>query len=169
MRPSRPLSNLSLPVRLLIVCAVAALLAGCGRDATSVGGEAASTPAAAAAEGDSEADATSIGSLEAVALELGTTLDVDGRVAVASERVRASDTVHVSLITVGEVERATLVARWRDAAGTEIAVDEREISATGPAVHTFSRTPETPWAAGRYEVEVMLGDESAGLRAFEVR
>lgn len=167
MHRSRPLSNPSLPVRLLMVAAVAGLLAGCGRDAASAGAET-STPAATADASEPPAAAPE-GSLEAVALELGTTLDVDGRVALASERVRASDTVHVSLVTVGEVERATLVARWRDAAGTEIAVDEREISATGPAVHTFSRTPETPWAAGRYEVEVMLGDESAGVRPFEVR
>ena len=154
----------------LAVAALALLLAGCGRE-TPAGGETPSGAAAAEASDASEStpEAMPPGTLEAVALELGTALDADGRVATVTERVRASDAVHVSLVTVGEAEAAMLTARWRDSVGTEIAADERAISAAGPAVHTFTRKPETPWAPGRYEVEVSINGESAGVRGFEVR
>ncbi len=133
---------------------------------------AAEAPAAAAAEASLSAEPVQFadaGSLEAVALELGTALDADGRVRATTERVRPSDTVHVSLVTVGDATAATLIAHWRDASGVGLASDQRQIVASGPAVHTFSHTPATPWPPGRYEVELVLAGESAGVRAFEVR
>ena len=109
------------------------------------------------------------GNLEAVALDLGVALDADGRVATPVARVRPRDTVHVSLVTIGDAPAAMLGVRWRDAAGQVLGVDERAIRTEGPAVHTFSRTPKTGWPPGRYEVEVSVGAQSAGVRAFEVR
>jgi hypothetical protein len=109
------------------------------------------------------------GSLEAVALEVGVALDADGRVAAVTERVRPADAVHASLVTVGESEAAMLAIAWRDASGAEIDADERAITASGPAVHTFTRQPEGGWAPGRYEVEVSVDGESAGVRSFDVR
>jgi len=155
-----------------------AALPGCGRENRESAGSGA--PPAAAGEAAEARTATGdastaqdavadLGTLEAVALELGTTLDADGRVAVAREVVAAADAVHVSLVTVGEAGAAPIAVRWRDAAGTEIDADERAISATGPAVHTFTRQPEGGWVPGRYEVEVLLGGSSAGVRGFEVR
>ena len=104
-----------------------------------------------------------------MALDVGVTLDADGRVATVAERVRAGDAVHASLVTVGESDAAMLAIEWRDAAGAAIDADERAISATGPAVHTFTRKPDGGWAPGRYEVEVRVDGESAGVRTFEVR
>ena len=167
--PANDVRRASLPFGVAVI-ALALLLAGCGRDAPTDG--AAPSDATSSASSDApgtDAEALPPGTLEAVALELGTALDADGRVAVVTERVRAGDAVHVSLVTVGEAEAATLNARWRDGTGTEIAADERAISAAGPAVHTFTRKPETPWTPGRYEVEVSINGESAGVRGFEVR
>lgn len=144
-------------------------LAGCGREPDAPTAAGAAAAPSTTAEESNDADDASIGTLEAVALELGTALDADGRVSATTERVRAGDTVHVSLVTVGDAEGAPIAVRWRDAAGTVLAEDERTVTAAGPAVHTFSRKPEAPWAPGRYEVEVLLGGESAGVRAFEVR
>ncbi|MGL6289230.1 MAG: hypothetical protein ACRC2H_00920 [Silanimonas sp.] len=155
-----------------VACLVLAalLLAACG------GEPAAPTASADAAPASSEdgVPATAIerlpqGSLEAVALELGVALDADGRVATVVERVRANDAVHVSLVTVGEAEAAMVAVAWRDAAGADIDADERAITAAGSAVHTFTRKPENGWAPGRYEVEVTVDGESAGVRRFEVR
>jgi hypothetical protein len=149
----------------------ALLLAACG-------GDPASTPAAPRAGGSSSAAADAPpmaverlpqGSVEAVALDVGAALDVDGRVAASTDRFRASDAVHASLVTVGDAEAAMVAIAWRDAAGAEIDADERAIRASGPAVHTFTRQPEGGWAPGRYEVEVTLDGESAGVRGFEVR
>lgn len=159
---------------LLAPCAaaLALVLAGCGREPAAPAAERSAQGAADAANANVDADAVaapSIGTLEAVALELGTALDADGRVSASTERVRPGDTVYVSLVTVGEAEAVMLAVRWRDATGAEIFADERAISAAGPAVHTFSHKPATPWATGRFDVEVMLGGESAGVRSFEVR
>ena len=150
----------------------ALLLSACGSEAPpaeTTAPLAAPNAAAANSAAPEAADVLPQGSLEAVALELGVVLDGDGRVAQTVERARRSDTVHVSVVTVGEADAAMLTARWRAADGREVAVDERAITASGPAVHTFSQTPEGGWTPGRYEVEVEMNGESAGLRAFEVR
>lgn len=151
--------------------AFALLLAGFGGEsaAPAAGAEAPSTAAdtgSAAAEPIAQLPQ---GSLEAVALEVGVALDADGRVAAVVERVRPGDAVHASLVTVGESKAAMLAIAWRDASGTEIDADERAITASGPAVHTFTRQLEGGWAPGRYEVEVRVDGESAGVRSFEVR
>lgn len=110
-----------------------------------------------------------VGDLEAVALELGSRLDADGRVAATQERFRPADTVQLSLVTVGSAPAAMLVVEWRDANGSVLATDQRAVAVTGPAVHSFSRAVEGGWAPGRYVVEARLGGESAGVREFEVR
>lgn len=171
-RRVRPPLNRSLASGVMEGAAVALtalLLAACGGEPASAGADAASATSAA-----SGADAGTIaplpqGSLEAVALEVGVMLDADGRVGAATDRVRPGDAVHASLVTVGESEATMLAVVWRDANGTEISTDERAITASGPAVHTFTRQPERGWASGRYEVEVRLNGESAGVRSFEVR
>jgi len=166
MRLCRPVSKPSSTLALVIVGTVAALLAGCGGDAATAGAEAAPAPTA----DDSAAPATMpAGDLEAVALELGSRLDTDGRVAVVQEHFRPGDTVQASLVTVGSTPAARLRVEWRDVEGRVLATDERSIAPAGPAVHRFSRAVEGGWPAGRYVVEVHLDATSAGLRHFEVR
>ncbi len=168
--PSAPSRRARVAARrfLPVVLALAVAAVGCGRDeaAPATGTPAASAPGAPA---DRTPTAPDIGTLEAVALEVGTTVDADGRVAVPTERVRPGDTVYASLVTVGAAEGAPIAVQWRDAAGTVLSEDAHTVAAEGPAVHTFRRAPETPWAPGAYEVEVTLGAQSAGVRAFEVR
>ena len=170
-RPARHWPGVAVP-GLALVALVA--LAGCGRDRETASGSASQAGPAIATDAATEADprpeaALDLGTLEAVALELGTALDADGRVAAAREVVAATDAVHVSLVTVGNAAAAPIDVRWRDGNGAEIGADARAIDAAGPAVHTFSRQPEGGWTPGRYEVEVLLGGQSAGVRAFEVR
>lgn len=167
--PNRPLALRLAPVGLAL--ALALLLAGCGGEsaAPATGAEAPSTAADAGGVGAQPIAQLPQGSLEAVALEVGVSLDADGRVAAVAERIRPGDAVHASLVTVGESKAAMLVVAWRDANGTEIDADERAITANGPAVHTFTRQPEGGWAPGRYEVEVRVDGESAGIRSFDVR
>ena len=157
--------------RVVGVLLAALMLTACSGDAAPDATPAAGASTDPGAPSASAAPAVQLpqGNLEAVALELGVVLDAEGRVATPSERVRAGDAVHVSLVTVGEAQAAMLAVRWRDAAGAEIDADERAITAEGPAVHTFTRKPEGGWAPGRYEVEVTMDGESTGVRAFEVR
>jgi len=168
----RPLLNRpSATCRIAAALALALALAGCGGEPAAPAADAGAASTTAEAGGASAEPIAQLpqGSLEAVALEVGVALDADGRVAAVAERVRASDAVHASLVTVGESEAAMLAVSWRDANGAEIDADERAITASGPAVHTFSRQPEGGWAPGRYEVEVRVDGESAGIRGFEVR
>jgi hypothetical protein len=155
-----------------LVLGLAACGPGAPGGAPDEAGAAAAAPeaaAATAAEAPPELARLPRGTLEAVALELGASLDADGRVAAPVERVRPRDTVHLSLVTVGEAPAAMLSVYWREAGGAVIEADERAIQPAGPAVHTFSRRVEAGWPAGRYEVEVKLNGESAGVRSFEVR
>lgn len=131
----------------------------------------ADAPAVAAPTGTAAAPAAAVpvGDLQAVALELGSRLDADGRVAEAQERFRPGDTVQASLVTVGSAPTARLRVEWRDAEGRVLASDEQSIAPAGPAVHRFSRAVEGGWPPGRYAVEVHLDAASAGVREFEVR
>ena len=152
-----------------IAFALALVLAGCGGEPGAPAADTASTAADAGSVVAEPIAQLPQGSLEAVALDVGVALDADGRVAVVTDRVRPADAVHASLVTVGESKAAMLAIAWRDASGAEIDADERAITANGPAVHTFTRQPEGGWAPGRYEVEVSVDGESAGVRSFEVR
>ena len=146
------------------------LIAGCGGESASPAAGTAAGPGAEPIGSAAEPIARlPQGSLEAVALEVGVGLDADGRVVAPTERVRPTDAVHASLVTVGEATAAMLAVRWRDANGTVIDADERAITANGPAVHTFTRQPAGGWTPGRYEVDVRVNGESAGVRSFEVR
>lgn len=160
------------PVFRIALLSVAALSIGCGGgDAppATTDAPAPSASGAPVAAADDAIAALPQGTLEAVALDVGVALDADGRVLTVAERVRASDTVHASLVTVGEADAAMVAVAWRYATGAEIHADERAITAAGPAVHTFSRKPEGGWTPGRYEVEVRINGASAGVRPFEVR
>ncbi|GIX38908.1 MAG: hypothetical protein KatS3mg127_2147 [Silanimonas sp.] len=159
-------------LRPLLLIAGLALLAACSdKGPAEEAPPAAPVAPAVAAEtaAPSPVPALPRGTLEAVALELGAGLDADGRVAQVAERFRPRDTVHASLVTVGEAPAAMLSVQWRSAEGRVLAADERAIQPKGPAVHTFSRQVTGGWPPGRYEVEVRLNGESAGVRAFEVR
>jgi len=165
--PARP----ALPGHVGLLLALL-LLAACAREPdTSTASGAEATPAEAAAENPTHGAAPALpaGDVEAVALELGSRLDADGRVAATQERFRPADTVQLSLVTVGSAPAAMLVVEWRDANGSVLATDQRAVAVTGPAVHSFSRAVEGGWAPGRYVVEARLGGESAGVREFEVR
>jgi hypothetical protein len=172
-RPAAHRHRLSCPAFALRIAGpalAALLLAACGGEPAAPAASTGAAPAPSAGGAPTEAiERLPQGNLEAVALELGTALDADGRVVAAVERVRATDAVHVSLVTVGEAEAAMVSVAWRDAAGAGLHADERAITAAGPAVHTFTRKPDGGWAPGRYEVEVTVDGESAGVRPFEVR
>lgn len=155
--------------RAAMLLLAALVVTACSNEPAPEAAPAAAAPVDASTASAAPAIELPQGNLEAVALELGVVLDADGRVGQPTERVRAGDAVHVSLVTVGEAQAAMLAVRWRDASGAEVDVDERAIAPTGPAVHTFTRKPEGGWAPGRYEVEVTMDGESAGVRAFEVR
>lgn len=172
-RSLHPLPNRSIATRgsvVALACGAVLLLVACGGDPAARDAAAGAVPTTPATGADAEPIAQlPRGSLEAVALDVGVTLDADGRVAAPADRVRPGDAVHASLVTVGDSKAAMLAVHWRDAAGNEIAADERAIVASGPAVHTFTRQPEGGWGPGRYEVEVRMDGESAGIRSFEVR
>lgn len=149
------------------VC-LAVALAGCSGGDDVAAPDAADAESAALPTGESPA-ALPQGTLEAVGVELGTAIDADGRVLRPEARVRPGDTVHVSLVTVGDAPAVTLGAEWRNAEGAVLHRDERAIQTAGPAVHTFSLKPESGWAAGRHEVTLSLDGEVAGTREFELR
>lgn len=171
MTVHRAPARLALPghVGLLLALLLLAACAGEPDSPAASGTEATSVEAAVEHRGNGAATALSAGDVEAVALELGSRLDADGRVAAVQERFRPSDTVQLSLVTVGSATAAMLLVEWRDASGNVLATDQRAVAVTGPAVHSFSRAVDGGWAPGRYIVEARLGGESAGVREFEVR
>lgn len=164
----------------LLALPVAFLMVACG---SSESGDA--SPSAVAAQPASEAAAPAVAGLPSAvgaaalpaepsplqpqALELGSSLDADGRVASPRTVFRAGDSVHVSLVTLGPSPASMLRVQWADANDVVLHRDERAVTTTGPAVHTFSLTPSPGWLAGNYRVTVTVDGAPAGVREFEWR
>ena len=160
MRPSLP------AVALLSIL----LLAACGGEPApdATGG----TPAEAievAEEAAPEEPPMPSGDFRVVAVELGTTLDEDGRVAGPRDVFAPGDTIHAAVVGVGSSPGLTLSARWLAADGSEVAKAGQSLAPEAPTVATFTVSQPDPWPTGAYRVEVAINDRVVETRSFEVR
>lgn len=146
------------------------LLAACGDEPApdADGGEPAETSAAVEEAAPEEPPMPS-GDFRVVAVELGTTLDEDGRVAGPRDVFAPGDTIHAAVVGVGTSPGLTLSARWLAADGSEVAKAGQSLAPEAPTVATFTVSQPDPWPTGAYRVEVAINDRVVETRAFEVR
>ncbi len=63
-----------------------------------------------------------------------------------------------------------LHARWTFGdSGTVVKEEDLSISPTGPAVNEFHISKKTPWAVGKYKVEITADGNPAGSKDFEIK
>ncbi len=105
------------------------------------------------------------------AIELGTAIGSDGRVAAGAGRTTfsPSDTIYVSIQTERSAPGATLSARWTFEDGQLVSEGRETVASSDRAATEFHIAKPDGWPAGRYRVEVALNDQPAGAREFEVR
>ena len=106
-----------------------------------------------------------------MALDVGTSLGPDGRVAAPSTRLASSDTIHAVLSTQGPA-KLDLTARWTRPleGGGRVVIDERTktLSSDGPALTAFQITKPGGWPAGSYRVEISGSDSVLASKEFVV-
>ena len=106
-----------------------------------------------------------------VAMELGSALDADGRVAqgAAKATFSPSDTIYVSILTDKPPAGTSLSARWTYEDGQLVSEGRESLTSSQSTATEFHISKPDGFPAGRYKVEVALNGQPAGAREFEVR
>ncbi len=104
-------------------------------------------------------------------VSLGKAIGGDKKVSAATESFAKDDTIYASVDTLG-TGTVTLKARWTYHKNGQVAIvkeDTQTVAPAGPATTEFHISKPGGWPAGDYQVEVFLGDASAGVKKFVVK
>ena len=149
----------------LLVSAIL-VLAGCGKK-----DEPKSVPAPVPAPSATPAPAPAPAGIAVSSVTAGSAIGADKKVTVATATFSPTDTIYVSVDTIGS-GTASLNAKWTYHKGGNVAVvreDAMTIDASGPATHEFHVSKPDGWPAGDYEVEVSLDGKSVGSKKLTVK
>jgi hypothetical protein len=139
-------------------------IAGCKKEAPP-------PPPAPAPKVEAPAPAPAPAAVSVTGISLGKAIGADKKVTAASDSFAKGDTIYAVVETAGS-GAATLKAKWTFHKGDKAAdvSDATEtLNATGPAVTAFHVAKPSGWPPGDYQVEVMVGDKSAGVKKFTVK
>jgi hypothetical protein len=105
------------------------------------------------------------------AIELGSAIGTDGRVAAGAGKTTFSptDTIYVSILTDKPPAGASLSARWTFEDGQVVSEGHESLTSSDRTATEFHIAKPDGWPAGRYRVEIALNGQPAGTRDFEVR
>jgi hypothetical protein len=114
---------------------------------------------------------TTMDAARVTAVNLGTALGPDSRVAAGSDTntFRPTDTVYASVATEGAATGSTLTARWTYEDGQVVDETTQTISASGAAVTEFHISMPGGLPAGQYQLELLLNGRSVERRSFTVQ
>jgi len=152
--------------RLLALAALAMSLTACQKQEAPP-----PPPAAEAPKVEAPAPAPAPAAISVDSITLGNALDSDKRVQQATDSFAKTDTIYAVVETKG-AGQATLKAKWTYHKADQTAVvneSTQTIDATTPATSEFHISKPDGWPAGDYQVEIFLGDASAGSKKFTVK
>ena len=106
-----------------------------------------------------------------VAVDLGTAVGADNKVATSMSTFGAKDTIHASVTTDGTASNTPLAAKWTFAGATPMTVNEESkiLNTTGPATTEFHVSKPDGFPVGKYKVEISLNGAVVQSRDFEVK
>jgi hypothetical protein len=145
-------------MRAALFALLALLLLACGRSETSA-------PALVSAPAPSGAP----GAARVSAIELGSAIGTDKRVAAPGASFAPADTIYASVSTEGSAPALTLTARWTYEDGQLVNETSETIAPDGPATTEFQIAKPDGFPTGRYRVEIRADGTPAGSQDFEVR
>jgi hypothetical protein len=150
----------------ILIAAIVAL-AACGKKEEPP--KPAATPAPAPAPVQTPAPA--LAGVTVSAINVGKAIGADRKVSAATDTFGKSDTMYASVDTTGQ-GTATLKAKWtyhKDGKVAVVSEDTQTIAPTGPATSEFHVSKPDGWPVGDYQVEIFVGDKSAGVKKFSVK
>jgi hypothetical protein len=153
-------------IPLLVVAALVIGIAGCKKEAPPPPPPPAPAPAPKVEAPPPAPAAVSVG-----AITLGKGIGADKKVTTATDTFAKGDTIYASVETSGSGS-ATLKAKWTYHKGdktADVSESSETLNASGPAVTAFHVAKPSGWPTGDYQVEIFLGDKSAGVKKFAVK
>jgi hypothetical protein len=148
-----------------ILIAAAVALSACGKK------EEPPKPAAAPVPPPVQAPVAAPAGVSVASISLGKAIGADKKVSAATDAFAQSDTFYASIDTTG-TGTATLKATWtyhKDGKVAPVKEDTQTITPTGPATSEFHISKPDGWPVGDYQVEVFVGDKSAGVKKLSVK
>lgn len=128
-------------------------------------------PAAEAPKVEAPAPAPAPAAISVDTITLGSALNADKRVQQATDTFAKTDTIYAVVETKG-AGQATLKAKWtfhRGDQSTVVNESTQTIDANAPAASEFHISKPDGWPVGDYQVEIFLGEASAGSKKFTVK
>jgi hypothetical protein len=106
-----------------------------------------------------------------IAVDLGTAVGADNKVAASLSSFGAKDTIYASVTTDGTASNTPLAAKWTFAGATPMTVNEESkmLNTAGPATTEFHISKPDGFPVGKYKVEIMLNGAVVQSRDFEVK
>lgn len=104
-------------------------------------------------------------------ITLGNAIGADKKVTRAADSFGKNDTIYASVDTTG-TGNVTLKAKWtyrRDGQEAIVKEDTQTIMPAAPASSEFHVSKPDGWPTGDYQVEIFVGDKSAGTKTFSVK
>ena len=122
----------------------------------------------AATEGNPAAPARTTGPFEIVAIDLGTTVGPDGRIATPADHLPSSDTIHAVLRTEGKPEAMTLQARWSYNRQQNLGTQEILVTPDPKTPPATKITKAGGFQKGQYRIEIWRGNDVVVAKDFVV-
>lgn len=106
-----------------------------------------------------------------IAVDLGTAVGADNKVASSMTTFGAKDTIYAAVTTDGSANNTALAAKWTFAGATPMTVNEesKTLTTTGPATTEFHISKPDGFPVGKYRVEITLDGAVVQSRDFEVK
>lgn len=102
-------------------------------------------------------------------VKVANAVDQNKAIATTMAALGLRDTMYVSVRTDGAAEDVPIVVRWTAPDGSLILADTQRVTTSGPATHESHISRPRAWPAGKYKVEVQLGNSPARTMEFDVR
>jgi hypothetical protein len=153
----------------VIVIAAVMALAACGKKEEPP--KPAATPAPPPPAVQAPAPAPVPAGVTVGVITVGKAIGADKKVSAVTETFSKGDTMYASVDTTGQ-GTATLKAKWtyhKDGKVAVVSEDTQTIAPTGPATSEFHVSKPDGWPVGDYQVEIFVGDKSAGVKKFSVK
>ena len=106
-----------------------------------------------------------------IAVDLGTAVGADNKVASSMTTFAAKDTIYAAVTTDGSANNTALAAKWMFAGTPPMTVNEesKTLNTTGPATTEFHISKPDGFPVGKYRVEITLDGAVVQSRELEVK
>jgi hypothetical protein len=102
-------------------------------------------------------------------VDVGKAIGADKKLKTPLATFGRRDTIYAVVASVGVTPRVTMLAKWIDAKGKELATYSQTVATTGPASTEFNVHNTKGWTPGKYKVELLANGTPVGTKTYDVK